>query len=66
MSNQLFSKPGPSFANEAGCTKKKFSERKSEMERKVQNVNMSNQIFSQSKKEKKCKMLSWMHKGEAQ
>ena len=37
---------------EAGCTKKKFSERKSEMERKVQNVNMSNQIFSQSKKKK--------------
>ena len=51
---------------EVGCTKKKFSERKSEMERKVQNVNMSNQIFSRPKKEKKCKMLSWMHKGEAQ
>ena len=40
---------------EAGCTKKKFSERKSEMERKVQNVNMSNQIFSQSKKSAKYK-----------
>ena len=37
---------------EVGCTKKKFSERKSEMERKVQNVNMSNQLFSQSKKKK--------------
>lgn len=42
---------------EAGCTKKKFSERKSEIERKVQNVNMSNQIFSQSEKKKKSENI---------